>query len=119
MQPRHSAVHVLQKFFGLRTSLQFGFAFALSHPQLRNLAIAVDGHRGRLLLEQGKRVNYGEKLAYVVCAERRSVVEHLLTCAQIHSAVFHLSGIATASRIDSQCFGFHFGRQRQNGVGSP
>ena len=84
---------------GLR---QTGIAVPAAHPGYGVRAVRIERHVRAVLFQEGKSVDYGEKLAYVV---RRLVerphAEYLLARRCPHAPVLHTAGVAAARRVHS------------------
>ena len=92
----------LVELFGLGSALQFGLALFLAYPELGIHAVAINYLVGNaLLLHQGEGVDDGEKLADVVGAVDRTIVENLGTGLKVDALVFHRTGIAGTGGIHS------------------
>ena len=110
----------LIELFGLGSALQFGLALFLAYPELGIHAVAINYLVGNaLLLHQGEGVDDGEKLADVVGAVDRAIVENLGTGLKVDALVFHRTGIAGTGGIHSPGVGSYLVGQRQNGIVSP
>ncbi len=110
----------LIELFGLGSALQFGLALFLAYPELGIHAVAINYLVGNaLLLHQGEGVDDGEKLADVVGAVDRTIVENLGTGLKVDALVFHRTGIAGTGGIHSPGVGSYLVGQRQNGIVSP
>ena len=95
-------------------------ALFLAYPQLGIHAVAINYLVGNaLLLHQGEGVDDGEKLADVVGAVDRTIMENLGTGLKVDALVFHRTGIAGTGGIHSPGVGYNFVGQRQNGIVSP
>jgi len=110
----------LIELLGLRSTLQFGLALFLAYPELGIHAVAINYLVGNaLLLHQGEGVDDGEKLADVVGAVDRTIMENLGTGLKVDALVFHRTGIAGTGGIHSPSVGSYLVGQRQNGIVSP
>ena len=69
-----------------------------------------------LLLHEGKGVDDGKKLADVVCAVNGTEMEHLGTCGEIDTLIFHRTRVARACRVYSPSVGKNVGMEWQYGV---
>ena len=110
----------LVELFGLWSALQLGLALFLGHPELGIHAITVDGLVGDAsLCHQGKGMDDGKKLADIVGAVDRTIVENLCTSLKINALVFHWTGISGAGCIHSPGVRLHLIGQRQDSIVSP
>ena len=110
----------LIELLGLRSALQLGLALLLVYPELGIHAVAVDYLVGNAFLgHQGEGVDDGEKLADVVGAVDRTIVENLGTGLKVDALVFHRTWIAGTGGIHSPSVGSYLVGQRQNGIVSP
>ena len=98
----------LIELFGLGSVLQFGLALFLAYPELGIYAVAINYLVGNaLLLHQGEGVDDGEKLADVVGAVDRTIMENLGTGLKVDALVFHRTGIAGTGGIHSPSVGYY------------
>ena len=98
----------LIELLGLRSALQFGLALFLAYPELGIHAVAINYLVGNaLLLHQGEGVDDGEKLADVVGAVDRTIMENLGTGLKVDALVFHRTGIAGTGGIHSPGVGYY------------
>ena len=70
-------------------------------------------------LDQGEGMDDGEKLADVVGAVDRTIVENLGTGLKVDALVFHRTGIAGTGGIHSPGVSYYLVWQRQNCIVSP
>ena len=92
----------LIELLGLRSAKQLGLALLLVYPDLGIYAVAVDYLAGNALLcHQGEGVDDGEKLADVVGAVDRTIVENLSAGLKVDALVFHRTRIAGTGSIYS------------------
>ena len=110
----------LVELFGLGSALQFGLALFLAYPELGIHAVAINYLVGNaLLLHQGEGVDDGEKLADVVGAVDRTIMENLGTGLKVDALVFHRTRIAGTGGIHSPGVGSYLVGQRQDCIVSP
>ena len=117
LEPCLGTFDELEELFGLGGALELGVAAFLAYPADGGAAVAIDGHREALLMEQGQGMHDGEKLTYIVRSMHGAKVEDLLAIAQVYAAVLHRTGIATAGGIDGESGHPKGGRCRLRGVG--
>ena len=92
----------LVELFGLGCALQFGLALFLAYPELGIHAVAINDLVGNaFLLHQGEGVDDGEKLADVVGAVDRTIVENLSASLKVDALVFHRTRISGTGCIYS------------------
>ena len=90
----------LVELFGLWSALQLGLALFLGQPELGIHAITVDGLVGDAsLCHQGKGMDDGKKLADIVGAVDRTIVENLCASLKVDALVFHRTGVSRTSGI--------------------
>jgi hypothetical protein len=89
----------------------------LVHPQNGVITVAVNGFVvDAHLVHQRQSMDDGKKFTDVIGATYRPVMKYLRASLQIDAAIFHRSGVATASRIDSPRIGPYFHRKRKHSV---
>ena len=102
LEPCFGSLDKLEELLRLGRALELGLARFLAHPTDGRTTIAIDGHLETLLVEHGKGMHDGEKLANVVGAMYRTKVEDFFAVTKVYTAILHGTGVATAGGINSK-----------------
>ena len=111
--------HVEQRS-GALCLFERGFALLVAHPTDGCAAVAIDGDVFEsLFLYQRESVDNGEKFAYVVRSQHWTIVENLLSCAEIDAAIFHRTGFlaqaASTTTVENPTFSITSGEGMRMG----
>ena len=117
LEPRLGTFDELEELFGLLGALELGLTALLAHPADGCAAVTIDGHLESLLIEHSQGVYDSKKLTYIVRSVYGAKMEYLLPVAEVYSAVFHRTRVATASGIYGKGVALHYRRESVEGKG--
>ena len=110
-QPLFGAVNEFEQFFCLCVALKFGATLFLFHPKNGISAVGINRHVQSFLLQESKRMDYGKKLAYIVCSPNRTVMKNFCFLRDISKSFGYLLLCFLGKRNSKKCSLFTFCRR--------
>ena len=115
LEPGFGAGNHFVELFGARGARQLRATLFATHPRNGGGRIGINGHFRALLVEEGEGMDDGEKFTDVVRAVDGAEMKNLAPLGEEDAAVFHRTGIAGASGVDTERLEAHFGQDLGRG----